>query len=76
MDAVSEALGIPVEDRVGRTGPTRDDAANGPGSDPAAVERAIRQEHRLSTAQKEALISVFHGFLEPGAQPGGDSAAQ
>ena len=50
-----------------------DFSAAGHGSGPSAVERAIRQERRLSTAQKEALISVYNGFLESGNEPGSSS---
>lgn len=76
LHAVSDALGIPLEDLVGRTGPAQEDHTAEPDSVPSAVERAIRQERRLSTAQKEALISVFQGFLELGADPRGSSGAE
>ena len=61
-------LGIPLEDLVGRTVP-----ATERDSGPSAVKRAIRQERRLSTAQKEALISLFRGFLESGTLPASSS---
>jgi transcriptional regulator with XRE-family HTH domain len=75
LHAVADALSIPFEDLVGRTGPAHDDRSDAvKDSGPSAVERAIRQERRLSTAQKEALISVFRGFLESGPEPGSSSA--
>ena len=44
LHAVSDALGIPLEDLVGRTSPSRADAsATGEGAGRSAVERAIRQ---------------------------------
>jgi transcriptional regulator with XRE-family HTH domain len=65
LHAVSDALGIPLEDLIVRTSPSRADApATGTDAGPSEVERAIRQERRLTTAQKEALISVLQGFLE------------
>ena len=65
LHAVSDALGIPLEDLIARTSPSRADApATGTDAGPSEVERAIRQERRLTTAQKEALISVLQGFLE------------
>lgn len=74
LQAVSDALSIPVEDLVGRSGAVRGDSpATEPGSGPSPVERAIRQERRLSTAQKEALITVLRGFLEQGSDAGDSS---
>ena len=65
LHAVSDALGIPLEELIVRTSPSRADApATGTDAGPSEVERAIRQERRLTTAQKEALISVLQGFLE------------
>ena len=65
LHAVSDALGIPLEDLIVRTSPSRADApATGTDAGPSEVERAIRQERRLTTAQKEAMISVLQGFLE------------
>lgn len=69
LHAVSDALGIPMEDLVGRA--TQDRTQQD--ADSSAVERAIRQEPRLSTTQKEALISVFKGFLEAGIDTDGSS---
>lgn len=67
-------LGIPLEDLVGRTGPAGGDVpATERDFGPSAVKRAIRQERRLSTAQKKALISVFRGFLESGTLPASSS---
>ena len=66
LHAVSDALGIPLEDLVGRTDATRSDTLAP--ERPSAVERAIRQERRLSTTQKKALLSVFQGFLESSAE--------
>jgi len=66
LHAVSDALGIPLEDLVGRTDATRADTLAP--ERPSAVERAIRQERRLSTTQKKALLSVFQGFLESSAE--------
>src|SRR6201984_2953143 len=37
-------------------------------SDEHAVESAIRTDPRLSTAQKEALIAVYRGFVEDGEE--------
>ena len=75
LHAVADALGVPFEELVGRAGPTGTETAHATqGSQPSGVERAIRQEPRLSAGQKEALISVFRGFLDPGAEPGDASA--
>jgi transcriptional regulator with XRE-family HTH domain len=69
LHAVSDALGIPLEDLIVRTSPSRADApATGTDAGPSEVERAIRQERRLTTAQKEALISVLQGFLEQSSE--------
>jgi len=77
LHAVADALDIPLEDLVGRTGPSHADlSAAGQDSRPSAVERASRQERRLSPAQKKALISVFHGFLESGSDPGSSSSSE
>ena len=74
LHAVAEALDIPLQDLVGLNGPAQVDlSARGQESGPSAVERAIRRERRLSTAQKETLIAVFQGFLESGT-PGGNSS--
>jgi transcriptional regulator with XRE-family HTH domain len=74
LHAVAVALGVPLEDLVGRTGPAQGDTAStAERSSASAVERAIRQEPRLTTAQKEAMISVFHGFLGSGSGPAGSS---
>jgi transcriptional regulator with XRE-family HTH domain len=75
LHAVADALGVPFEELVGRAGPARPETAGAAqGSQLSGVERAIRQESRLSAAQKEALISVFRGFLDVGAEPGDESA--
>lgn len=67
LHAVSEALGLPVEELVGRAGsPGAEEAPAG--SSAPEVERAIRQESRLTTPQKEALIEIFRGLVGNGAQ--------
>jgi transcriptional regulator with XRE-family HTH domain len=61
LRAVADALGVPLEQLVGRGAPARaDDTAP---DESEAVERSIRQHPRLSSAQKEALLGVFRGFL-------------
>ena len=71
MRAVADALGVPAEELYRRS--AADDAGRAdaepetPASpDAGSVEAAIRNEARLSAAQKEALLAVFRGFLEAG----------
>ena len=72
LRSVAEALELPVEELYRRSDPEGQ-----PGQDPvgteledgrrtSAVETAIREEPRLGAAQKEALLTVFRGFLEAG----------
>lgn len=72
LHAVSDALGVPMQDLVRRADPSQS-TSQGQGQydgprEATDVERAIKQEPRLSSVQKEALLSVFRGFLE--ASPG------
>ena len=71
IHAVADALGVPAEELYRRS--AADDAGRAdaepetPASpDAGSVEAAIRNEARLSAAQKEALLAVFRGFLEAG----------
>jgi transcriptional regulator with XRE-family HTH domain len=69
LRSVAEALELPVEELYLRSAP---EPGQEPGSaepaarDTSAVETAIREEPRLGAAQKEALLTVFRGFLQAG----------
>ena len=65
LRAVATALGVPFEEMVRRTGGGAGEEA--PAKDP--VEQVIRQDDRLSPAQKEALLGVFRGFLDSRTTP-------
>ncbi|CAM3699958.1 helix-turn-helix domain-containing protein [Smaragdicoccus niigatensis] len=58
LQAVSEALAVPVEEMLANAQPT----AWEPLADDA-VEVAIRADRRLSTAQKEALLAVYASYI-------------
>jgi transcriptional regulator with XRE-family HTH domain len=61
LKAIADALGVSREKLYQAAGwfDPRD-------SDEHAVESAIRTDPRLSSAQKEALIAVYRGFVEDG----------
>ena len=63
LKAIAKALGIPPESLYAAAGWF--DARKGD-DDEHEVETAIRTDSRLSAGQKEALISVYRGFLEEG----------
>jgi transcriptional regulator with XRE-family HTH domain len=58
--AIARALNIPVEDLLQRAregaGPAGDEGS-------ADTEAAIRNDPRLSTAEKDALLSVYRSYL-------------
>jgi transcriptional regulator with XRE-family HTH domain len=59
LKGIAGALGIPPEKLYAAAGwfqPEKEDEAD--------VEAAIRTDSRLTPSQKEALISVYRGFLE------------
>lgn len=62
LQAVSEALAVPVEEMLANAQPAGWDRL-----DDDAVEVAIRADRRLSTAQKEALLAVYASYIRAGA---------
>ncbi len=59
MKSLAEALQISAETLYARAG-LLDEA----GGSPCTVEEAVRLDGTLTTEQKEALISVYRGFLQ------------
>ena len=69
MQAVANALGVPVERLVSFTpGVSGSWPAEGQPDLGTDVESAIRNEDRLTPDQKAALIAVFRSYLEAGSQ--------
>lgn len=66
LHAVADVLSLPVEDLVARTGGSSSDSAGRPD-----VAAAIRADDRLSSAQKEALLSVYRSYLVESGTGGG-----
>ena len=67
LQAVSEALAVPVEEMLATTQPAGWDRLADD-----AVEVAIRADRRLSRAQKEALLAVYTSYVRSAGE--GDSA--
>lgn len=69
LQSLAEALGVPVEELVtrGSPGASQDQGSARRGPD---VEDAIRRDDRLTTAQKQAMISVYRGFAGTGEASG------
>jgi transcriptional regulator with XRE-family HTH domain len=63
--SIAEALRIPLEDLLqrGREGTGTGEAGDPDGADAADTEAAIRNDPKLSTAEKEALLSVYRSYL-------------
>ena len=61
LQSLAEALGVPVEELLHQGTPG---ARTAEPDDGVSVEAAVRRDRRLSPAQKEALLSVYRGFLE------------
>jgi transcriptional regulator with XRE-family HTH domain len=64
--SIAEALHIPVEDLLQRARETADAAGDtGPAGKAASpdTEAAIRSDPNLSTAEKDALLSVYRSYL-------------
>jgi len=59
LRALASALDIPVEELVH----FEQAAASDEPTEPVTVENAIRQDARLSRAQKDALITVYQSYL-------------
>jgi transcriptional regulator with XRE-family HTH domain len=58
LKGIAEALEISAEELYTRAGLLDDEAR------PPSVEEAIRLDDRLTPEQKEALLSVYRGFLD------------
>jgi transcriptional regulator with XRE-family HTH domain len=67
MQSIAEALGIPAVDLLRQAGVTspEESAAEeaSKGSSHIDTERAIKTDHRLNQAQREALLGVYRSFL-------------
>jgi transcriptional regulator with XRE-family HTH domain len=67
MQSIAEALGIPAVDLLQQAGVTSPEenaaekASNGSGH--IDTEQAIKTDHRLNQAQREALLGVYRSFL-------------
>ena len=61
LKSIATALGMPPEKFYAVAGWFQAKEREGP-----ATETVIRTDPRLTVSQKEALIAVYHGFLEEG----------
>jgi transcriptional regulator with XRE-family HTH domain len=61
LKAIAKALGVAPEKFYTAAGWLDGDAED---DDPPGVEAAIRTDRDLTTAEKEALIAVYRGFLK------------
>lgn len=61
LKGIAQALGISPESLFARAGLLDEDEE----THPIGVEEAIRLDPGLSNEQKEALIGVYKGFLQP-----------
>jgi transcriptional regulator with XRE-family HTH domain len=65
LKGIAEALNISAESLYARIGLVEDREG---GSKAPSVEDAIRLDERLSTRQKETLLSVYRDFVGDGAE--------
>jgi transcriptional regulator with XRE-family HTH domain len=62
--SIAEALHIPVEDLLQRARKTPGGAGEtAPAGQAASTEAAIRSDPNLSTAEKDALLSVYRSYV-------------
>ncbi len=68
LKGIAEALNISAETLYARIGLVDEDAAERKGA--PGVEEAIRLDPRLTTRQKETLLSVYRDFVGDAAESG------
>ena len=68
LEETAEALNISAETLYARIGLVDEDAAERKGA--SGVEETIRLDPRLTTRQKETLLSVYRDFVGDAAESG------
>src|SRR4029077_16469791 len=63
LKAIAGALNVSAETLLAQAGLLEVDGAPGEAGDDVATDAAIKADRRLSEAQKQALLAVYHSYL-------------